>query len=122
PGFSTEAVLTTSVDLFAAGYDAQRGKSFQDELVDRAEGLGGVESAAFARITPLGYRGYSSAPIAVEGYQSAPDEQPIVEYNEVGPAYFTTMGIRLVAGREFSRGDNESAPLVAIPNEAMVAQ
>jgi macrolide transport system ATP-binding/permease protein len=122
PGFSTEGVLTTSVDLFAAGYDAQRAKSFQDELVDRAEGLGGVESVAFARITPLGYRGYSSARIAVDGYQSAPDEQPIVEYNEVGSAYFTTMGIPLVAGREFTRGDNEAAPLVAVVNEAMVAQ
>jgi predicted permease len=122
PGFSTDGVLTASVDLFAAGYDPQRAKNFQDELIDRVQAIGGVESAVFARVTPLGYRGYFSAPIAVDGYQSAPDEQPTAEYNEVGPAYFATIGIPLVAGREFTRADNEFAPLVAIVNEAMAAQ
>jgi predicted permease len=43
-----------------------------------------------------------------------------VEYNQVGPGYFTTLGIPLVSGREFERSDNESAPLVAIVNRAMV--
>jgi len=57
PGFSTQGVLTTSIDLFAAGYDAQRGKNFQDQLIDQVQALSGVESATFARVTPLGYRG-----------------------------------------------------------------
>jgi len=76
----------------------------------------------FARIVPFGYRGYSSAPIAVDGYETAPGEQPTVEYNEVGPAYLSTMGIPLVSGREFTRADNETAPPVAIVNEAMAGQ
>jgi macrolide transport system ATP-binding/permease protein len=122
PGFTTQGVLTSSVDLFAAGYDPQRAKTFQDELIDRVQGLGGVESAVFARVTPLGYRGYFSAPISVDGYQAAPDEQPTAEYNEVGPSYFATMGIPLTWGREFTRSDNEAAPLVAVVNEAMAAQ
>jgi len=122
PGFSTTGVLSTSIDLFSAGYDAQRAKTFQDDLIARIQAVGGVESAAFARITPLGVRGYSSASIAVDGYQSAPDEQPTAEYNEVGPAYFATTGIPLLSGREFSKADNESAPLVAVVNETMAAQ
>ena len=122
PGFSTAGVLTTSVDLLAAGYDAARGRNFQDRLIDRVQAMAGVESAVFARVTPLGYRGYSSAPIVVEGYRPAPDEQPAVEYNEVGPGYFATLGIPLSAGREFTRADNESAPLAAVVNEAMAAQ
>ena len=122
PGFSTKGVLTTGVDFIAAGYDARRAQNFQDELIDRIQALAGVESAAFARITPFSYRSYSSAPIAVDGYQPAPDEQPTVDYNEVGPAYFTTMGIPLVSGREFTRADNETAPPVAVVNEAMAAQ
>jgi macrolide transport system ATP-binding/permease protein len=119
PGFSTRGVLTSSVDLVAAGYDTQRIKTFCDELIDRLQALGGVESAAFERITPFSYRSYSSAPIRVDGYETAPDEQLTVDYNEVGPAYFATMGIPLVSGREFTRADNESAPLVAVVNEAM---
>jgi len=70
----------------------------------------------------LGYRDYSEAPVVIEGYQTAPNEQPTLNYNEVGPAYFTTMGIPLISGREFTRADNEASPLVAIVNEAMVAQ
>jgi len=122
PGFSTHGALTTSVDLVAAGYDAARTKNFEDELVDRLQALGGVESVAFARITPFGYRSYSSAPIAVEGYETALEEQPTADYNEVGPAYLATMGIPLISGREFTRADNETAPLVAVVNEAMAAQ
>src|SRR4029077_15670287 len=47
PGFSTGGVLTTTLDLFTAGYEAERAKNFQLELVDRLQALGGVESAAF---------------------------------------------------------------------------
>ena len=122
PGFSTQGVLTTAVDLLGAGYDTPRAKTFQDELINRVQALPGIDSAALARLTPLGYRSYSSTKIAVDGYQAPPDEQPMVEFNEVGPAYFATMGIPLVSGREFARTDNETAPLVAIVNETMAAQ
>src|SRR6266852_3258427 len=69
PGFSTHGVLFTAVDLVSAGYDAKRASNFQAELMDRVQALPGVESAAVARVTPLGYGSYSSSPIAVDGYQ-----------------------------------------------------
>jgi predicted permease len=122
PGFSTQGVLTTGVDLFTAGYDAQRAKTFQDELIDRVQALGGVESAAFSRITPFSYRTYATAPIAVDGYAAPPDQQPTADYNEIGPGFLSTMGIPLVAGREFTRADNETAPLAAVVDETMAAQ
>jgi len=119
PGFSTSRVVETGVSLVAAGYDAQRSKTFQDELMERVRALPGVESAAYARVTPLGYGSFSSTPIAVDGYQPSPDEQPSIDYNEVGPAYFVTLGIPLASGREFTRADDENAPLVAIVNRTM---
>ncbi|MGB6958919.1 MAG: FtsX-like permease family protein, partial [Candidatus Acidiferrum sp.] len=122
PGFTTDRVLNTAVDLVSAGYDVPRAKAFQDELLDRVVALPGVESAAFARVTPLGYGAYSSSPIAVDGYNVPPEEEPTVEYNEVGPAYFATMGIRLISGREFSRADDDSDALVTVVNETMAAQ
>ena len=39
-------------------------------------------------------------------------------YNEVSPGYFGTVGMRLLAGRDFTRGDIEGGPKVAIVNEA----
>jgi len=122
PGFSTRNVLDTTVNLVPAGYDAPRAQSFQDELLQRVKTLPGVESAAFARMTPLSYGSFSSTVIAVDGYQPPPEEQPTVEYNEVGPEYFATMGIPLMSGREFTRADDEKAALVAVVNETMAAK
>ena len=122
PGFSTKGVLTTGIDMVSAGYDPQRIKTFEDSLLERLQSTGGVESVAFARSTPFSYRMNSSSPVAVEGYETAPGEQPTVDYNEIGPDYLATMGIPLVSGREFTRADNETAPLVAVVNEAMAAQ
>ena len=122
PGFSTTSVVTTSVSLVAAGYDEPRAKIFQDELLDRLSALPGVKSAALARVTPLGYGTYSSTPIAVDGYQPPPEEQPAIEYNQVSPGYFTTLGIPLLSGREFARADDENAPLVAIVNRTMMTR
>src|SRR5580704_2838775 len=119
PGFSTHGVMFTAVDLVSAGYDAERARSFQDELIERVKALPGVESATFARMTPLGYGTYSSSPIAVDGYVTPLEEQPTVEYNEVGEEYFETMGIPMVEGREFTRADDERTAPVAVVNETM---
>jgi macrolide transport system ATP-binding/permease protein len=122
PGFSTHEVLFTGVDLVSAGYDAQGAQNFQDQLLDRVKALPGIESATFARMTPLSYGSFSSTPIAVDGYEIPAEERPTVEYNEVGQDYFATMGIPLVSGREFIRADDERAALVAIVNETMSAR
>jgi putative ABC transport system permease protein len=122
PGFAEDGVLATTLDLFTAGYDAQRAKTFQNELIDRVQAMPGVESAALSRMVPFSYRTYSSAPIAVDGYDAQPDQQPASEYNEIGPGFLATMGIPLVSGREFTRADDEAAPLVAIVDETMAAE
>ena len=122
PGFTTDGVLVTAIDVVSAGYDTARAKTFQDELSARLETMSGVQSAAFVRVAPFSYRGYSSAPIAVDGYEAPPDEPPIVDYDEVGPAYFATIGIPLITGREFTRSDDENSALVAVVNETMAAR
>jgi len=121
PGFSTR-VLATWIPLEAAGYKAPRAQTFQDELIQRIRALPGVEVAAYARATPLGYGSFSSTAIAIDGYEPQTNEQPTAEYNEVSPDYFATMGIPLRSGREFSRADDENAPRVAIVNQTMVAR
>jgi predicted permease len=70
----------------------------------------------------LGYGSYSSTPIAVDGYHPPLEEQPAIEYNQVSPGYFPTLGIPLLSGREFTRNDDEKAPLVAIVNRTMMTR
>jgi macrolide transport system ATP-binding/permease protein len=122
PGFSTRNVLTTGVELLAAGYDATRARTFQDDLIDRVRSLPGVESVALARVRPFSYQPFSSAAISVEGYIPASDEIPTADYNQVSPGYFSTMGISLVSGRDFTRNDNENTPRVAIVNQKMAEE
>jgi macrolide transport system ATP-binding/permease protein len=119
PGFNARGVQDTAVDLVSAGYTPARAQTFQDALLERVRSLPGVESAAFAKMTPLSYVSSATAPIVVDGYQPPPEESPTVEYNEVGDNYFVTMGIPLVAGREFNRADDEKTALVAVVNETM---
>jgi predicted permease len=119
PGFTTRGVQDTAIDLVSAGYTPARAQTFQDALLERVRALPGVESAAFAKMTPLSYVSSASAPIVVDGYTPPPEESPTVEYNEVGDHYFVTMGIPLAAGREFTRADDQKAALVAVVNETM---
>jgi predicted permease len=122
PGFSMRDVVVAGVDLFSAGYKVERAKIFKDQLSDRVRALPGVESVAVARVRPFSYGNYSTAPIAVDDYQPAPDEQPTADYNEVSEGYFATIGIPLISGREFTRTDDENSPLVAVVNETMAAK
>src|SRR5204862_1136656 len=121
PGFSPDVVVSV-VDLFSAGYKPERAKIFHTQLLDRVRKLPGVESAALTPVIPFSYNVFSSAPIDIEGYQAPPNEQPTVEYIEVTEDYFTTVGIPIVSGREFTRTDDENAPPVAIINETMAAK
>jgi predicted permease len=122
PGFSTQNVLLTAIDLISAGYDMPRARVFQDALIERVRSLPGVESAAFSRVRPFSYATVGSVPILVPGYQPASNEQPTAEYNQVSPGYFPTVGIPLVSGRDFTPADDQTAPLVVVVNEKMVAQ
>jgi predicted permease len=91
-------------------------------LLERIRTLPGVQSATLARLRPFSYGVYSSAPLEIESYQPPRNEQVAADYNEVGEGYFATIGIPILVGREFTRNDDENAPLVAIVNETMAAK
>jgi macrolide transport system ATP-binding/permease protein len=122
PGFSTRNVVVSMADLFSAGYKPDRAKIFYEQLLERIRALPGVQSAALARVRPFSYSVYSSAPLEIEGYQPPRNEQIAADYNQVSEGYFATIGIPIVAGREFTRNDDENAPPVAIVNETMAAK
>src|SRR2546428_7281574 len=121
PGFSTDVIVSVT-DLFSAGYNLERAKLFHTQLLEPVRTLPRVESATLNRLTPFSYKVYSSAPLEIDGYQPAPNEQATSEYNEVAENYFATIGIPIVSGREFARTDDERAPPVAIINERMAAK
>jgi predicted permease len=121
PGFSTD-VIVSGADLVSAGYNLERAKAFDTQLLDRVREIPGVESATLTRLMPFSYGTFSTASLAVDGYQPAPNEQLNSPYLEVGEDYFKTLGIPIVAGREFQLTDDENAAPVAIINETMAAK
>ncbi len=121
PGFSTD-VIVSGADLVSAGYNLERAETFDTQLLDRVREIPGVESATLSRLTPFSYGTFSSAPLQIDGYQPAPDEQLKLSYLEVADAYFKTLGIPIVAGREFQRTDDENAVPIGIINETMAAK
>jgi len=121
PGFSTD-IIVSGADLVSAGYSLERAKTFDTQLLDRVREIPGVESATLTRLIPFSYATFSSAPLAIDGYQQAPDEQLNSSYLEVAEDYFKTLGIPILAGREFQRTDDENAMPVAMINETMAAK
>lgn len=119
-GFSPNHILTANVDLFSSGYDAERGKVFYQQFLSKVASLPGVQSATYAWRLPMTPRLPAYVPVTVPGY-NAPSEKdrPYAEHNRVGPNYIKTMGLQLIAGRDFTELDVESAPTVSIINETM---
>ena len=123
PGFETTRVYTTWVNLLAARYDSARVRIYADALLERLRGLSGVQSAALATSRPLDVGSpYDGGPIAVDGYQTAPDEAPTARSTAVTPGYFATLGIPIVRGRDFRLADGDTTLPVAIVSQTMAAK
>jgi predicted permease len=120
PGFSTAAVLTSSVSLPAARYSrAQAQRTFTDDALRRIRALPGVLSAGATDSIPFGDN-HSDSVILAEGYQLHPGESVISPTAvRASPGYFETMSARLVRGRLFDERDTAEASRVAIIDETL---
>ncbi len=117
-GFDTERVLIAPLDPGRQGYAEAQGKLFYQQIVERVRALPGVSSASLAVTVPLGGGSWRTG-IHVEG-QSSADQQIPCDYNITAPRYFETLGMPLVAGRDFNQQDSAEAPGVVIINETFV--
>jgi len=121
-GFNSDNVLTFNLQLPRAGYQEWRKVSeFYSQLLDRIETLPGVRSADATGFLPLesGWR----IEFQVAGRQaSTADEQIRVQYHQVSPGYFKTLGIPLIAGSEFQKEEDATRPGVAIISQTLARQ
>ncbi|HWZ29731.1 MAG TPA: ABC transporter permease [Bryobacteraceae bacterium] len=118
PGFRTSNLISFSIDPSLNGYAQPRMKQLFERLEDSLARIPGVTAVTSTEIAPLSGND-SMSTVKVEGYQPKPDENMNPYTNDVGPGYFSAMGIPLIAGREFTRADASGAPTVAIINEKM---
>ena len=81
--------------------------------------IAGVESATLAAYTPLALLETREQRVDVDGYQPRRGEDLLFTSNTVGPDYFRTLKIPVVAGREFEDRDSQTAAPVAIVNRTL---
>ena len=120
PGFDASRVAMASVSVTLAGYDSARGEAFLDEVAERVRHQPGVSAVSYTDYVPLSLGSGSWEDLRVEGYAPEPSENMKLYRAMIGPDYFTTLGIPLTAGRDFTNGDDSAATHVMIVNESFV--
>jgi predicted permease len=116
PGFQTSNMVTFAVDASRNGYSPQRIHQVYQSIQDRLGSLPGVRAAALNQIMLLSGDNSMSG-IHVEGYKSKPDEDMAPHFTTISPGYFSTVGIPLLLGRDFTAADRLGSPQVSIVNE-----
>jgi predicted permease len=116
PGFDADGTVWASMRLVPEKYpNEEQVRSVTSAALSELRALPGVESASVARVVPL--NGNSTRGDQVLADSSAEPVRVRFHNNDVGPDYFRTMGIPILAGREFAASDRKGSPEVAILNE-----
>lgn len=120
PGFDPSGVLTATIEMPADGPTGLERSEFYRDMIAKLESITGVTSAGAANFLPLEGVGWSSSfePVDMDPQVSDPD--PGGNMRAVSAGYFTTLGIPLIEGREFTDADRpESGVPVAIVDETI---
>ena len=120
-GYNASGVVTMSVELPSIDYpDSTRQRAFHTGVLDRLAHIPGVSEVAAASFRPMSQVGVMGG-LVVDGPVTLPSEYQ-VDKPVVSPGYFKAMGIRMLAGRDFTPADRAGAPGVVIVSEAVAHQ
>ena len=118
PGFDPHHIALATLDPANLGYRPEKIDAFYAELLERVRHLPNVVSASYTDFMPLGTGQNQTA----AGKRIGADDVGVHVYR-VDPGFFATMGIRLLAGRDFTQNEADSkSPDVAVVNEYLAAR
>ncbi|PYU71579.1 MAG: multidrug ABC transporter substrate-binding protein, partial [Acidobacteria bacterium] len=107
PGFPAEKLVGFNIDPSLNGYTPERMKVFYPQLSEALSSIPGVQSVGLASMRILEDNEWDSG-MSVQGFTPAkPDEHAQPYMNQIGPNYFATLGVAIVAGRDFTIKDNQ---------------
>jgi predicted permease len=116
PGLRTDGVVTFRISPLRNGYTLPRSAALFDRLEEEIAALPRV-TAVTSSTTPLLSGSVRVTGVSVQGYNAGSEADRETRYDEIGHGYFRTLGVPLIAGREFTSADSENAAKVAIVNE-----
>jgi predicted permease len=117
-GLRTERLLTFSIAPELNGYNPARSIALFGQLQESLAALPGVEAVSAAEISLFSNSDMGSN-VTVEGYTPGEGERMDVSRNTIAPGYFSTLGVPLIAGREFTQQDSSQGQKTVIINESM---
>jgi putative ABC transport system permease protein len=119
-GLRLERVLSLSVTLPAGRYGSAEARTrFLGQVTGALESLPGVRGVAASDTAVLQGNQNVYSGLRVRERDNPPDGYPNVEWLQVSPAYFATLGIPVRAGRVFSADDTLRSPRVVVVNELL---
>ena len=116
-GINTDNLMTFSVSPELNGYTPERSRALFERIEDELLALPGVTGVSAALVPLISGSNWGNS-VSVQGFEAGPDTDTHSNFNEIGPDYFRTVGMRLISGREFTRSDASGSGKVAIVNEA----
>lgn len=109
-GFETDRVLSASLDLSRQNYSKAQGATILRPLLEKAQSIPGVSSAALVGGSPVTWKSGS--------YDAKQLSCHNLAATMVSPGYFRTLRIPLLRGRDFTFADDKNSAGVLIVNQA----
>ncbi|TMG01127.1 MAG: ABC transporter permease, partial [Chloroflexi bacterium] len=117
-GYDASRVVTMAVDLPPIGYaEATRNRAFHTHLLERLARIPGADAVAAVSFRPMAGMGIMGN-FSVEGPTPLPHGYS-VDKPTVSPGYFRALGIRILAGRDFTPADRGGAPGVVVVSQSV---
>ena len=116
-GVHVDSVITFGLSPEQAGYDSTRALQYYARVEEALAAIPSVSSVTTALVPLIAGSNWGND-VKVQGFQSGPDVDANSRFNAIGANYFSTFGVRLLAGREFTESDRLGAPQVAVVNQA----
>src|SRR5438874_692269 len=114
------SVLAVNVPVVSYSRKPEQVTAFYKEAIRRISQLPGVEQVALGTVVPWRDPGFFAAQFTAEGYRKANgEEDPRAQFRTVSPGFFSALGVRLIAGRDFNDGDRSDGEKVVIVSQSL---
>ena len=119
-GFNTHNVLALNVPVVSYSRKPEEIASFYREVLRRVSAVPGVERVSIGTAVPWRDKGFFAAQFTVEGYKKANgEEDPRARFRTVSPGFFESLGVPVIAGRDFSEADRRESEKVVMVSQSL---
>jgi predicted permease len=119
-GFETRQVLVVNVPAMSYGKTPQQVVDFYKESIRRVDALPGVDQTAFGMVAPWRDSGFGfGMQFSGDGHVHVPNEDPRAHWRTISPGFFASLGVPIIAGRDFNDLDDQTKEPVVIVSETL---